>query len=172
MRKITASERREGGLNRAESKVILPGEFVSVIQIEDMRRAFALYEDENSPGVIAMQHVRGILWNFGFWKMSKKDIERELSTLGIDPRKQSLEWGELLRVASARYQSGGKEQMNREVFQCFDKKGKGNISFQDMKTILSSALEVPITDSDLVEVFDMAELSPNLPVEEKDFVKF
>lgn len=27
-RKVTASERRDGGLNKAESKVILPGELV------------------------------------------------------------------------------------------------------------------------------------------------
>lgn len=119
-----------------------------------------------------MQHVRGILWNFGFWKMSKKDIERELMAVGIDPRKSALDWSELLRIVSARYQNGGKEQMNREVFACFDQSGKGRVSFQDMKAVLSSALEVPVTDSDLLEVFEMAGVSPTQTVEERDFVKF
>ena len=137
-----------------------------------MRKAFSLYEDEGNRGVIPMQHVRGILWNFGFWKMSKKDIERELSSVGIDPRKSTIEWGELMRIVSQRYQNGGKEQMNREVFSCFDKKNKGSVTFQEMKTVLSSALEVPVTDSDLAEVFEMAGVNPASMVEEKDFVKF
>ena len=171
-RKVTASERRDGNLNKAESKVILPGELVLATQIEDMHKAFSLYEEEGVRGSIPMQHVRGILWNFGFWKMSKKDIERELVAVGIDPRKASLDWSELLRIVSARYQNGGKEQMNREVFSCFDQAGKGRVTFQDMKTVLSSALEVPLTDSDLLEVFEMAGVSPTQTVEERDFVKF
>lgn len=137
-----------------------------------MRKAFSLYEDEAAPGVIPMQHVRGILWNFGFWKMSKKDIERELISIGIDPRKSTIEWSELMRIVSGRYNNGGKEQMNREVFSCFDKTGKGRINFQDMKTVLSAALEVPVTDSDLAEVFEMAGINPTQMVEERDFVKF
>ena len=171
-RKVTASERRDGGLNKAESKVILPGELVLPTQIEDMHKAFSLYEEEGVRGSIPMQHVRGILWNFGFWKMSKKDIERELMAVGIDPRKSSLDWSELLRIVSARYQNGGKEQMNREVFACFDQGGKGRVTFQDMKAVLSSALEVPVTDSDLLEVFEMAGVSPTQTVEERDFVRF
>lgn len=41
-----------------------------------------------------------------------------------------------------------------------------------MKTVLSAALEVPLTDSDLLEVFEMAGVSPTQTVEERDCVKF
>jgi Ca2+-binding EF-hand superfamily protein len=65
--------------------------------IEDLKEAFAIYDTENN-GTILMSHVRNILWNFGMWRITKKEMEMELSKFDIDVRRPYLEWQELLAV--------------------------------------------------------------------------
>lgn len=50
----------------------LPGDLLA-----DLQDAFAFYDKEES-GYISMPHFRNILHNFGFHKMSKKEIDDEL----------------------------------------------------------------------------------------------
>ena len=52
--------------------VPLPGDILA-----DLQDAFAFYDKEES-GYISMTHFRNILHNFGFHKMSKKEIDDEL----------------------------------------------------------------------------------------------
>ena len=45
--------------------------------LADLQDAFAFYDKENN-GYITMTHFRNILHNFGFHRLSKKEIDEEL----------------------------------------------------------------------------------------------
>mmetsp|Transcript_31495 Transcript_31495/g.54598 ORF Transcript_31495/g.54598 Transcript_31495/m.54598 type:complete len:173 (+) Transcript_31495:7-525(+) len=135
--------------------------------MEDLRDAFSLYEQEG--GTIMMSQVRGILWNFGYWHMTKKDLDRELTALDIDPRKPFLEWNEVLNLVTRRYSQGGKEQSVKETFKVFDKRERGYTNYNDIKHALQSHLEVGVTDADIQELFALAGVDPSGPMSLNDF---
>jgi len=54
------------------NQVPIPGDIQA-----DLQDAFSFYDKEDS-GFISMTHFRNILHNFGFHKMSKKEIDDEL----------------------------------------------------------------------------------------------
>ena len=60
----------------------------------DLQDAFQYYDKEDK-GQISMVYFRNILHNFGFHKMSKKEIDDELKKNEIDPNKRQFiefEW--------------------------------------------------------------------------------
>ena len=61
----------------------LPSEIMS-----DLQDAFKFY-DKDDTGYISIPHFRNILHNFGFNKMTKKEIDDELKKNDIDPNKRT-----------------------------------------------------------------------------------
>lgn len=135
-----------------------------------MRAAVALYEAEDQPSVIQMNYVRGILWNFGFWRLTSKDFEKELLSHDIDPKRTSLEWNELLNIVTHKYYHGGREQEIRDTFKIFDRREKGSTTVSEIKAALQSKLEVPVTESEVNEMFEMAGLDPSNVITLDDFM--
>ena len=54
------------------NQINLPGDVLA-----DLQDAFAFY-DKSNDGYISMTHFRNILHNFGFHRLSKKEIDEEL----------------------------------------------------------------------------------------------
>lgn len=97
--------RRSGICSKDRSRnetTTMPDEMIS-----DLKAAFAIYDTEET-GCILMQHVRNVLWNFGMWRISKKEMEHELMKQGIDTRKPYLEWGEILNIISTNWKNNGR----------------------------------------------------------------
>ena len=69
--------------NSRFSSYPLPGEILS-----DLHDAFKFYDKEQT-SQISITHFRNILHNFGFNKMSKKEIDDELRKNDIDPNKRT-----------------------------------------------------------------------------------
>lgn len=136
----------------------LPDYLVTPIQLEDLRIAFNLYESPESPGMIQMSQARGILWNFGFWRMTSKDFEKELTNNGIDLSRNTIEWGDLVNIVTKRYYQGGRDQELKDTFKVFDKRDKGITTVSDIKNSLQSRLEVPISETEVSEMLEMAGL--------------
>ena len=76
-----------------------------------------------------MQHVRNVLWNFGMWRITKRELELELMKYDIDIRKPYLEWGEMLMIIAQKWNHNGRENEIRDTFKTFDKRDKGVINF-------------------------------------------
>ena len=117
-----------------------------------------------------MNYVRGILWNFGFWRLTSKDFEKELTVHDIDTKRTSLEWNELLNIVTKKYYQGGREQEIKDTFKIFDRKEKGSTTVAEIKAALSSKLEVPVTENEVNEMFEMAGLDPSQPITLNDFM--
>mmetsp|Transcript_13496 Transcript_13496/g.13232 ORF Transcript_13496/g.13232 Transcript_13496/m.13232 type:complete len:95 (-) Transcript_13496:121-405(-) len=94
-----------------------------------------------------MYHFRNILQNFGFHKLSKKEIDDDLKRADPDfLKKLSVDFDTVKLVVGFRWHKGGKEDETRECFKIFDKKDKNYISIQDLKTVLSNYLDFPINE--------------------------
>ena len=148
----------------------LPDYLVNTNKVDDLRAAVAIYETEDQPGVIQMNYVRGILWNFGFWRLTSKDFEKELISHDIDTKRTYLEWNELLNIVTRRYYQGGREQEIKDTFKIFDRKDRGVTTVAEIRAALQSKLEVPVTDNEVNEMFEMAGLDPSGTISLNDFM--
>lgn len=123
------------------SQVPLPSDILA-----DVSDAFAFYDKEET-GFISMQHFRNILQNYGFHRMSKKEIDDELKR--ADPeflKRQAVDFDTVKYVVGYRWHKGGKEDESRECFKLFDKRDRNQINHNDLKTVLSNYLEFPISE--------------------------
>ena len=107
-----------------------------------------------------MNYVRGILWNFGFWRLTNKDFEQELRNHEIDTKRTYLEWNELLNIVTRKYYNGGREQEIKDTFKIFDRRDRGTTTVAEIKAALQSKLEVPVTENEVNEMFEMAGIDP------------
>ncbi|OMJ96292.1 hypothetical protein SteCoe_17 [Stentor coeruleus] len=138
--------------------------------LEDLRIAFSLYEIPEFPGIIQTTQARGILWNFGFWRMTSKEFEKELDTNGVDLSKNTIEWNELVNIVTKRYYQGGKDQELKDTFKIFDRREKGTTTVNEIKNSLQSKLEVPITEVEIAEMFEMAGVPSGKSISLDDFM--
>ena len=52
-------------------------------------------------------------------------------------------------VIGYRWNKGGKDEEARESFKLFDKKDRGYINQNDLKTVLSNYLDFPVSENDI-----------------------
>lgn len=117
-----------------------------------------------------MSQARGILWNFGFWRMTSKEFEKELTSNGVDLAKNTIEWTELVTMVTRRYYQGGRDQELKDTFKVFDKREKGITSMNEIKNSLQTRLEVPISENEVAEMFEMAGLAASNNISLEDFM--
>ena len=103
-----------------------------------------------------MTHFRNILHNFGFHKMSKKEIDDELKRAHSDfLKKQAVDFDTVKFVVGYRWEKSGKEDEARECFKLFDKRDKDQINAGDLKQVLSNYLEFPVGENDIREFINL-----------------
>ena len=90
--------------------------------------------------------------------MTSKEFEKELSSNGVDLSKSTIEWTELVNIVTKRYYQGGRNQELKDTFKVFDRREKGSATVGEIKNALQSRLEIPITESEITEMFEMAGL--------------
>ena len=115
----------------------------------DLQDAFNYY-DKQGDGVISMTHFRNILHNFGFHKMSKREIDDELKK--ADPQfltRLAIDYDSLKYVVGYRWNKGGNLEEAKECFKLFDKRDRNFITAGDVKQVLSNYLEFPISENDI-----------------------
>ena len=153
----------------ANSKIAqypLPGEILS-----DLQDAFKFY-DKDDTGYITITHFRNILHNFGFNKMSKKEIDDELRKNEFDPNKRTQVDFDTVKLAVAyRWIKGGKDEEAKECFKLFDKRDKGYVTSNDLKSVLPNYLEFPVTDAEIQELISECDPSGSGNIREKEFIK-
>ena len=97
-----------------------------------------------------MTHFRNILHNFGFHKMTKKEIDDELKR--ADPeflKRQAVDMDTVKFVIGYRRNKGGKEDESRECLKLFDKRDRNTITQNELKTVLANYLEFPVGENDI-----------------------
>ena len=126
---------------------------------KDLTEAFAFYDKEET-GYISIAHLSNILHNFGFCKMTKRDRDDELRRFDIDFVRRNcanLEW--CRAVISYKWNKSGAQEEARDAFRLFDKRERDVITFKEIKDVLGSIMDIPVTDHDIEEF--MQECDPN-----------
>ena len=75
-----------------------------------------------------------------------------------------------MNIVTRRYYQGGREQEIKDTFKIFDRRDKGVTTVAEIKAALQSKLEVPVTESEVNEMFVMAGLDPTNPITINDFM--
>ncbi len=149
------------------SQVPLPGDVLA-----DLQDAFAFYEKKEDNGYINMAHFRNILHNFGFHRMSKKEIDDELKKADTEfLKKQYVDFDTVKFVVGYRWNKGGKEDEARECFKLFDKRDRSYINASDLKTVLSTYLEFPVSEQDIQDFMGECDINGTGTVAFRDFMK-
>ena len=72
-----------------------------------------------------MTHFRNILHNFGFHRLSKKEIDEDLKKADPDfLKRQAVDLEVVKYVVGYRWNKTGKEEEARECFKLFDKRDR------------------------------------------------
>ena len=132
----------------------LPGDIIA-----DLQDAFNFYDKEET-GYISMSHFRNILHNFGFHKMAKRDIDEDLKRADAQIlSKQTVDFDIVKFVVGYRWNKGGKDLEAQECFQLFDKRDRKAINANEIKAVLSSYLEFPVSEQDIQDFMAECDLS-------------
>ena len=104
--------------------------------------------------------------------MSKKEIDDELRKNEFDPNKRTQVDFDTVRLAVAyRWIKGGKDEEAKECFRLFDKREKGYVTSNDLKSVLPNYLEFPVTDAEIQELISECDPSGSGNIREKEFLK-
>ena len=82
--------------------------------------------------------------------MTKKEIDDELRR--ADPeflKRTSVDFDTVKFVIGYRWNKGGKEEESRECFKLFDKRDRNTITSNELKQVLGSYLDFPVSEQDI-----------------------
>ena len=155
---------------RAESKNYtnqLPGD-----QIYDLTEAFVFYDKEET-GFISIPHFRNILHNFGFHRLSKREIDADL--IKNDPefmKRNCVDMGFCKHVIAYRWVAkDGRGDEAKECFRVFDKKERNVVSLQEIKAVLTEYISSSLTDDDVKDFMKEVDPNNNGHIASRDFIK-
>ena len=118
--------------------------------LHDLEDAFNFYDTEGD-GIIRMSHFRNILHNFGFSRMTKKDIDEEMKRTDSQFHTRAFVTLDFVKavVAYRWIHKRGAEDEAVECWSLFDKRGKGSITAAELKQVLGSYLDFPVSENDI-----------------------
>jgi Ca2+-binding EF-hand superfamily protein len=116
--------------------------------IIDIKDAFAFFDPLNT-GFITVSQLKTLLQYIAGGSYARKDLERVLKEIGDSP---TVELKEAEKIAYGVWIDTGFEQEAKDVFRLFDKKDKGVTSMEEVKNVLHSRIDLPITDEDIEEI--------------------
>ena len=148
------------------SNLNLPGDMLN-----DLQEAFAFYDKEET-GYISIPHFRNILHNFGFYRLSKREIDDEMRRQDIDfLRRNCVDLPFCRHMIAYRWIKGGNMEEARECFRLFDKRDRDVITAKDIKDVLSQHLDFPVTDHDVEEFILECDPTGSGHVNGRSFIK-
>ena len=145
----------------------LPGD-----QIFDLTEAFYFYDKEDT-GLISIPHFRNILHNFGFHRLSKREIDADLIKCDQEFMKRNcVDLPFCKHVVAYRWVAkAGKEEEAKECFRVFDKKERNIISFVEIQTVLQEYISQSLTDDEIKDFMKEVDPNNNGHIASRDFCK-
>ena len=138
------------------------------IQENEIKDAFAFYDSSNS-GYVNRQQLRSILGNFAFTKMNGKEIEDEI-TSSFDGEKDSFSLSEVVDMVTKKWFFGrGREEEALDMFALFDRKERGLVGINEIKSVFNQYLDINISDNDIMEFIEEADLDKDGYLNQQEF---
>jgi Ca2+-binding EF-hand superfamily protein len=102
-------------------------------------------------------------------KMPRKEMDEEIGN--VIGTSKVIDWNDLVTIMSKMQKGNFKDQELKETFRIIDKRDRGTISFQEFKHALQSHVAVPITEYEINELLDAANVDASNGITFNDFVK-
>lgn len=134
----------------------------------DIKDAFAYFDPENL-GFITVSQLKTLLQYIAGGTYGRKDLLRAIKDVGDNP---TIELKEAEKIAFNVWLETGYEEEARDVFKLFDKKEKGSTSFEEVKSVLQSRIELPIHEEDFEELKHLLGVQPNTPLTPNNFKQY
>lgn len=131
----------------------------------DIKDAFTYFDPENQ-GFITVSQLKTLLQYIAGGTYGRKDLLRAIKDVGDNP---TIELKEAEKIAFNVWLETGFEEEARDVFKLFDKKEKGSTTFDEVKSVLQSRIELPIHEEDFEELKHLLGAQPNTPLTPNNF---
>ena len=138
----------------------------------DLTEAFFFYDKEEC-GYISINHFRNILHNFGFHRLSKREIDADLNKCDNDFQKRNcVDFPFVKHVVAFRHiTKNGRDDEAKECFRVFDKKERNVVSMQEIKTVLQEYISNALTEEDIKDFMKEVDPNNNGHIAQRDFIK-
>ena len=120
----------------------------------DLKDCYDFFDTEGTDS-ISRDNLKSIMGNFGWGNSNSKEIEeilvREFDSKEYQQRrKEKFSFDEVLEFVAMRFvKEGGKEAEFDEMFNIFDKRGKGEVDLTCFKAVFEQFFDINITDEDI-----------------------
>ena len=109
-----------------------------------------------------MNHFKNILHNFGFHRLSKKEVDEELKRADNQFHTKNYSFVTFNFVKSVvayrlMHKTKGIDDEAQDCWNLFDKRGKNYITGADLKQVLSSYLEFPVSENDIQDFIEICD---------------
>ena len=160
--------RREGVEDQHQQQAVGGHGSCGPMQENEIKDAFAFYDSSNS-GYVNRQQLRSILGNFAFTKMNGKEIEDEI-TSSFDGEKDSFSLSEVIEMVTKKWFFGrGREEEALDMFALFDRKERGLVGINEIKSVFNQYLDINISDNDIMEFIEEADLDKDGYLNQQEF---
>ena len=134
----------------------------------DIKDAFAYFDPENQ-GFITVSQLKTLLQYIAGGTYGRKDLLRAIKDVGDNP---TIELKEAEKIAFNVWLETGYEEEARDVFKLFDKKERGSTTFEEVKSVLQSRIELPIHEEDFEELKHLLGAQPNTLLTPSNFKQY
>jgi len=136
--------------------------------IFEIKDCFNQYGGDTRGG-LNRHEAKSILTNFGFHGLTSKEIDEHLAKdFEIDYQKQLFTLNETLDIIRKKwFLYNGRLTECEDIFRIFDKKGKGQIGLNEIKSVFAQYLDFTISDSDIMEF--IGEVGKEGAISDEDF---
>lgn len=153
--------------NTGKSKALLEAEeALTAQQISELKEAFQLF-DRDGDGTISTDELGIVLRSIG---QNPTDAQIEAMIAEVDDDKNGYcEYDEFLLLMSKKMNDSQMDEEMMEAFKTFDDKGKGYISYNDLKRVLKSYNE-NLSDEEVKLMFKETDADKDDKINFKDFI--
>lgn len=133
-------------------------------EVLEFKSAFDIF-DYNGSGKVEVADIKEAFMNLGFHHQS---IFAQNVLAHIEKKGPEIEFGEFIRIATAKLNEDYTQPETNLVFTAFDPKGAGTFSLQDLKNTIRGIGE-DISDEEIEKMFRAAAVGESKVVTAEDF---
>lgn len=147
-------------------KELSHAEILTLEQVEDYKKAFALY-DKNSNGTISAKQLLSVMRSLG-----ENPTEEDMHSIMIEMDKDKngkIDFHEFLEKMVERNEKINENEELRNAFRVFDKDGRGKINIEEFRTVMVNLGNI-LSDEEVEDLLSAADRDSHGCVNYEEFV--
>jgi len=133
----------------------LPAVVVRGRQMDDLKDAFNFF-DQGKTGSVSLGQLKSMMQIFGMGGCTRREVDAYLGESFDTSAKTLFTFNDVLKVVSAKWTSGGRENEFKQLYRIFDRKDKGFASPSEVRSALTGHLGPLIEEGEAQELLQLA----------------